>query len=219
MSQARIVLYSGILIAALCGPTPGRAADPPSWRDFKDVQNTSFVEPGGDRAIQLSIDVAAPAPAVYAAFVTSEGFSSWAVPVAHVELRVGGIMESSYDTRAKLGDPNNIRNQIVAYVPDRLLVIRNLQAPPKFANPELFGRTVTIIELNALAADRTRVTITNAGYGSGEGWDTLYRHFEWGDAYTLAELKKRFERGPVDWSALARQQSTQAAVKTVEGSH
>jgi hypothetical protein len=63
-----------------------------SWRDFKDVSNSSFVEASGDRAIQLSVDVAAPAHEVFAAFARrAKDFSSWAVPVAHVELRVGGI--------------------------------------------------------------------------------------------------------------------------------
>jgi hypothetical protein len=63
------------------------------------------------------------------------------------------------------------------------------------------------------------VTLTNAGYGTGERWDTLYRHFEWGDAYTLAELKSRFEHGPVDWAALAAKSKAEAAAHTVEGTH
>lgn len=174
-----------------------------SWRDFPGVSNSSFVEPGGDRALQLSIDVPATPEEVFAAFTTSEGFRSWAAPVAKVDLRVGGMIESSYDAKARIGDPNNIRNQILAYVPGRLLVIRNVQAPSGFADPEYFGKTVTIIELTPLAPRRTRVTLTNAGYGAGERFATLYRHFEWGDAYSLAELRKRFEKGPTDWSRAA----------------
>ena len=218
MKHARLLMRCAVLLAAVWASEPSVAAER-SWRDFKDVANTSFVEPSGDRAIQLAIDVAAPATAVFAAFATSEGFSSWAVPVAYVELKVGGIMESSYDAHAKLGDPGNIRNEILGYVPDRLLVIRNVQAPPGFADPELFRRTVTIIELAPLAADHTRVTITNAGYGAGERFDTLYQHFEWGDAYTLAALKKRFEQGPVDWAALECRRATEAAAKTLPSSH
>ena len=205
-------------IAAVLTVATAAAAEHSS-RDFKEVSNSSFVEPGGDRSIQLSVEVAAPPHVVFDAFTTSEGFSSWAVPVAHVELRIGGFIEASYDAHAKLGDPGNIRNEIVAYVPDRLLVIRNAQAPPGFADPELFRRTVTIIELVPVATGRTRVTLTNAGYGTGERFDTLYKHFEWGDAYTLAELKRRFEQGPVDWAARERERKTQAAVSAVEGSH
>jgi uncharacterized protein YndB with AHSA1/START domain len=218
MTPRRIRVLWGLLLLPLCAAAGGGAAER-SWRDFKDVTNTSFVEASGDRAIQLSIEVPAAAPAVFAAFTTSDGFSSWAVPVAHVEFRVGGYIEASYDARAKLGDPGNIRNEILAYVPDRLLVIRNQQAPPGFADPELFRRTVTVIEFAALAPERTRVTITNAGYGAGEGFATLYKHFEWGDAYTLAELRKRFEQGPTDWAALEQRRAAAAAAKTVEASH
>ena len=126
-------------------------------------------------------------------------------------------MESSYDATAKIGDPNNIRNEILAYVPDRLLVIRNVQAPAGFANPELFHRTVTVIEFAPAGASQTRVTITNAGYGKDKGFDVLYRNFEWGDAYTLAELRSRFEKGPVDWQARAAKERAEAATKVVEG--
>lgn len=182
-----------------------------SWRDFPGVSNTSFTEPSGDRAIQLSIDVPATVHDVYAAYTTTEGFSSWAVPVTQVELRVGGIMESSYDSSARIGDRNNIRNEIIAYVPERLVVIRNVQAPSTLQYAELFQRTVTVIEFTALDDRHTRVTMTNAGYGAGEGFAKLYRNFEWGDAYSLAQLRQRFERGPVDWSAQAAQQQAKSA--------
>jgi uncharacterized protein YndB with AHSA1/START domain len=209
-------LFAGSIAASVAF---GAAAAEHSWRDFKDVTNSSYVESNGDRAIQLSVDVAAPAREVFGAFTTSEGFASWAVPVAHVELRVGGFIEASYDASAKLGDPGNIRNEILAYVPDRLLVIRNQQAPPGFADPELFRHTSTVIEFAATDATHTHVTITNAGYGSGDRWDTLYRHFEWGDAYTLAELEARFVHGPVDWAARAVKHKADAAARTVEGTH
>ena len=60
-------------------------------------------------------------------------------------------------------------------MPDRVLVIRNIQAPAEFADHELFQRTVTIIEFTAIDPRRTRVTITNAGYGGGERFDATRR--------------------------------------------
>jgi len=200
-------------VISLLAATLAAPAEPSvhSWRDFPGVSNTSFTEPSGDRAIQLSIDVPAAVHDVYAAYTTTKGFSSWAVPVTQVELRVGGIMESSYDANAKIGDHNNIRNEIIAYVPERLIVIRNVQAPSALQYAELFQRTVTVIEFAALDDRHTRVTVTNAGYGAGEGFSKLYRNFEWGDAYSLAQLRQRFERGPVDWSAQAAQQQAKSA--------
>lgn len=205
------------VLAASVMALAGAAHAAPSWRDFKGVENSSYVEPSGDRAIQLSAVVPAPAADVYRAFTTTEGFRSWAVPMTKVDLRIGGMMESSYDARAKLGDPNNIKNEIVAYVPDRLLVIRNRQAPAGFADPELFARTVTVMEFQPMGPKATRVVITNAGYGKGERWDTLYGHFEWGDAYMLAQLVKRFETGPTDWAKEAEQAAAKTASNQVEG--
>lgn len=206
-----------LLLAAALTVTAAAAHAEPSWRDFKGVENTSYVEPSGDRAIQLSAVIPAPPAEVFRAFATTEGFKSWAVPVTQVDLKIGGMMESNYDPRAKIGDPGNIKNAIVAYVPDRLLVIRNIQAPPDFADPELFGRTVTIIEFQPAGERRTKVVVTNAGYGRGPRWDTLYGHFEWGDAYTLAQLKKRFETGPTDWAKAAERAASTSAAAQVEG--
>jgi uncharacterized protein YndB with AHSA1/START domain len=205
-----------LAVAAMAMAVPGVAAEP-SWRDFPGVANSSFVEPDGDRSLQLSIDVPAGQQAVFDAFTTSEGFRSWAAPVARVDLRIGGEIEASYDAAAKLGQPDNIRNQIVAYVAPRLLVIRNIQAPPAFADPELFRKTVTTIELVRLDAAHTRVILTNSGYGAGPGFDRIYRHFEWGNAYTLAELRRRFERGPADWTRSAAQRTSADANARVGG--
>lgn len=182
-----------LFAAALIAATPAAAA--PSWRDYKGVSNSSFVEPGGDRSLQLSIDLDAPPEAVFALFATSEGFASWAVPVAKVDLRVGGSIEASYNPKAPIGDPDNIINRIEAYIPARLLVIRNVQTPSSLPNRELFGKTVTMIDFAPLPGGRTRLTLTNAGYGKGEGFDALYRHFEWGNAYTLDRLRQRIATG------------------------
>jgi uncharacterized protein YndB with AHSA1/START domain len=208
------VLAATATAAALA---PNLAGAAPSWRDFKDVANTSFTEPDGDRSLQLSIDVPAPAHDVFTAFSTSAGFSSWAVPMANIDFRVGGMIEASYDSHARLGDPNNIKNAIVSYIPDRLIIIRNVQTPSGFVDASLFQKTVTMIEFAPLDANNTRVTLTNAGYGPGAGFADVYAHFEWGDAYTLHELRKRFVNGPVDWAAAEAKEKANSATKTVDG--
>jgi uncharacterized protein YndB with AHSA1/START domain len=211
----KYLIIAVAISAALASPNTALAAH--SWRDFKDVTNTSFVEPDGDRSLQLSVDVPAPVNAVYDAMTTSAGFASWAVPVAKIDLRVGGMIEASYDANSKFGDPNNIKNQIIAYIPNRLLVIHNVQTPAGFVDSALFQKTVTIMEFTAVDANTTHVTLTNAGYGPGKGFDDVYSHFEWGDAYTLHELRARFVKGPVDWAAMAAQEKAQAATHAVEG--
>ena len=186
-------MFRTLLIFAAIAAPAAAAERQPSWRDYPGVENSSYVEPSGDRAIQLSETIPASAHDVFAAFTTGAGFRSWAVGMAEIDLRVGGMIEASYDAKAKPGDPENIRNRILAYLPDRLLVIRNEQAPKGLPGREAFARTVTMVEFQPLGPKSSRVVVTNAGYGADPDSAAAYRHFEWGNAYTLDALKKHFE--------------------------
>jgi uncharacterized protein YndB with AHSA1/START domain len=197
MLKSMLIAAGALLVFAQGAQAQQTPQQTRSWRDFPGVSNTSYVDAAGQKALQLSMDVPAPPRAVFEAFATSEGFKSWAVAVARIDLRTGGEIESSYDPKAAIGDPNNIKNQIVTYIPDHLLVIRNIQAPKGFAGQGEFQKTVTVVEFDPIVGG-TRVRITNTGYGASPEAQTVYGHFEWGNAYTLAELKKRFQNGPID---------------------
>ncbi|BCW87039.1 hypothetical protein sos41_01650 [Alphaproteobacteria bacterium SO-S41] len=184
------------LAALLAYAVTARAAAP---AEFPHVADTSFVEANGDRSIQLSIIIAAPPEKVFAAFATIEGWKSWAVPFALGEPRVGGVIETSYDPAAKAGDPGNIQNQIAAWIPNRLVVLKNLKAPAGFEHADLFAKTATIIELAPEGAG-TKVTLSGVGFGAGPGFDALYAGFSWGNAYGLENLKRAVEDGPIDWA-------------------
>jgi uncharacterized protein YndB with AHSA1/START domain len=193
----RKTMIAAVALLALAGAANARQAR--SWRDFPGVSNTSYVDAAGQKALQLSMDIPAPPKAVFEAFATTDGFKSWAVAVARIDLRTGGSIESSYDPKVQIGDPNNIRNQIVTFIPDHLLVIRNIQAPEGFAGKGEFQKTVTVIEFTPIeGGTKTRVRLTNTGYGDNDEARKVFGHFEWGNAYTLAELRKRFETGAID---------------------
>lgn len=212
----RLVLAA---VAAVAISSSAIAAEPgfPDWRQYRDVANSSWVEPDGDKVLQLSIVVKATPAQVWRAFTTGEGYREWVAPVANIDLAVDGMIEASYDANAKLGDPDNIRNRIVAYVPERMLSIRNVQAPRALPHRDLFPQISTTMEFEDAGQGRTRVVLTAVGYGKDPGFDVLYRHFEWGNAYTLNELKKRFDTGPVDWAALAERRKAAAASAVVTG--
>ncbi|HRD28303.1 MAG TPA: SRPBCC domain-containing protein [Caulobacter sp.] len=207
------------LVSAAALATAVQAAEPafPDWRQYRDVANSSYVTPDGGRVLQLSVVVKATPAQVWRAFTTGEGYREWVAPVARIDLAVDGMIEASYNAAARIGDPDNIRNRIVAYVPERMLSIRNVQAPRQLPYRELFPQISTTIEMEDLGQGRTRVMLTAVGYGQGEGFDTLYRHFEWGNAYTLDALKTRFETGPVDWAALEAKRKAAAATTVVQG--
>lgn len=191
--SARRFLALALALAAAAAP----AADAPTLKD----QSQRAAD--GSRTLQQAIEVPASAAEAWAAFTTSEGFRAWAAPVASVDFRLGGFIEASYDPDAKIGAPGNIRNEILAYVPQRMLAIRNRQAPPNTGfDAAAFQQLHTVVLFEALAPQRTLVTIVQPGYPSGEPWDTVYRHFERGNGWSLQQLRKRFVDGPADWSRL-----------------
>jgi uncharacterized protein YndB with AHSA1/START domain len=170
------------------------------------VIDASRGEPDGTRTMHMSIEVPAPAAEVWTALTTSEGWRGWAAPMAQVDFRLGGVIETSYNAAAVPGAAGNIRNEIVAYVPQRMLAIRNVQAPLKTSfDVPTFQSLHTVVFVDAVDDRRSRVSFVQPGYRSGEPWDTVYKHFAWGNAWTLEQLKLRFEQGPVDWKKRAEQ--------------
>ncbi len=159
---------------------------------FAQVTNTSYVTPSGDRVLQHGGVVNAPLADVWRAFTTSEGLRTFAAPVAQIDFRAGGIWEASYKPGGKIGDPGNIRNEIVAYVPMRSLTVRVVNAPPDFPYPDVIKNVWTTIELQDLGLNRTRVTSSMAGWKSGPSWDAIYKMFDTNNAIVLTKLQKSF---------------------------
>jgi uncharacterized protein YndB with AHSA1/START domain len=168
--------------------------------DFPNVRDDSYVEPNGNRVLKLSITIDAPVSKIWKLLNSSEGWQSWAVPVAWVDFGIGGMVETSYAATAVRGQPGNIKNSIVAYIPEQLLVLRNVQAPPNFENAEDFGKTVTAINLQSISKNRVRVELDGVGFLATPAFDTLLRKFKYGDSWTLEHLKRAAEQGPVNWA-------------------
>lgn len=174
---------AGLALAAALG-APAAAAG---------VEDLSYRTADGERVIALSATVAAPLAEAWGAFTTAEGFRRWAAPFARIDLRVGGEIEASYDAQARPGEPGNIRNRIVALVPQYLLVLQNVQAPANAPfDVAAFQQTQTVIRLEAIDANTTRIVLHNAGYRDGPGFDSAYRHFHAGNAWTLKRLQTLF---------------------------
>jgi uncharacterized protein YndB with AHSA1/START domain len=172
--------------------------------EFPNVRDDSYTETNGSRVIKLSVIIDAPANKIWKLLTSSEGWQSWAVPVAWVEFGIGGMVETSYTATAARGQPGNIKNAIVAYVPEQLLVLRNVQAPPNFEHAEDFGKTVTAINLRPMSKNRSQVELDGVGFMPTPAFDSLLKKFKYGDSWTLEHLKRAAELGPIDWAAEER---------------
>ena len=158
-----------------------------------DVVDSSSVDAGGARVLQLSIDLNAPPKAVWDAFTDPVQIKRWEAPLAIIDLRQGGTMEESYNAKAKPGDAQNIRHDIIAYVPGRMLVFRNTNAPSALPGRESYKQVVSILEVQDLGGGRTRLILSQTGYAKSPEFDGLYAFFSEDNAELMETLKAALE--------------------------
>ncbi len=161
---------------------------------YPDVHDTSMVDAQGARVLQLSIELEAPPKAVWDAFMDAPTVRRWSAPLAEIDLRQGGTMEESYDAKAPLGGPENIRHEIIAYVPGRIVVFRNTNAPSALPGRNLYHQVVSILQVDGLGARRSRLTLSQMGYAKGPEFDRLYSFFSEDNAELMESLKAELER-------------------------
>lgn len=157
------------------------------------LQLTTPVAPPADfgRKLMTTGVVQATPEQVWAAFTTDVGLISWMVPVAHIDLRIGGTLETSYDANAKIGDPQNIHHRILAFEPNHIFAA-TFDMPAMWPKAHAEGGHWWVLRIEPIAPGWTRVTESILGFGQGEDWDKAYRGFEKGDADTMKKLQQHF---------------------------
>src|SRR5580700_3942460 len=91
MNILRILFILGALGVASAGA---------ATTEFPNVRDDSYTEPNGSRVLKLSIIIDTPVNKIWNLLISSEGWQSWAVPVAWVEFGIGGMVETSYTATA-----------------------------------------------------------------------------------------------------------------------
>jgi len=178
-------------IALTLWAAPAMALPDPPAPAFEQIKGTAG---DGTRFYEDSLVIEAPAAKLWSAFTDITVYRQWAVPVSAIDFRLGGAIEASYDPKGHIGDPQNIRNAFIAYIPGRLLVFQNVQAPDQLPGKADYARTVKTVEFETLGANRTRVTVSGIGFADGKGFDQLYAFFSQGDGQMLVSLKKAMEK-------------------------
>jgi uncharacterized protein YndB with AHSA1/START domain len=148
------------------------------------------VSGAGGKALVIEVTVAAPVSAVWQAFATEKGLTSWLAPSATVDLRPGG------DWLVHFG-PSTGGGTVVSFVPEKELVMSAL-APDKFPAVRA-ARTRAVFTFTA-HGDTTVVRLTQTGWQTGAEWDAAYEYLVAGNAQLMASLVHRFAIGPVDWT-------------------
>ena len=174
MSRTTEILILIVVAGLVSWPKPVLAGDDPSY-----VRAEGVIDAGIDE--------------VWAAWTTKEGVESWMVPVAEVDLRIGGTLKTNYDKAAGIGGPGTIVHHVLALEPKRMLAMR-FDVPDTNADLKIAEKTWWVARFDPLAPSQTRVSVTQCGFGDGPEWEKARGHFEKGNAWTLKQLEKRFAR-------------------------
>jgi uncharacterized protein YndB with AHSA1/START domain len=172
-----------VLAAALAFAAPTLA---------EPVKDSSFIDQTGSRVLQNSLVIDAPAAVVWKALTDQAAYRVWGAPNSWIDLRVGGSVEASFDPKGRPGDAGNLKQEIVGYVPERLLVFRNVSAPP-LPGSALYPKLAIILELRPAGEGGTEVVLSQVGYG-GADFDGLYGFFKTHNPDYLVELKAYAEK-------------------------
>lgn len=171
-----------------------------------------------ERAIDKEVVVKATLEQAWAAWTTREGIVSFFAPDAKVEARVGGAFQIYIDPGAPPGAKGADDMRFLALQPMKMISF-DWNAPPSLPAARA-QRTFVVVRFVPVDENSTRVTLHHTGWGDGGEWDKAYSYFDRSWVTVLANLKKRFEEGPQDWSAWLKQlqvwreqQAVQAAQK------
>jgi hypothetical protein len=138
------------------------------------VHDASFAA-GGQRTLEQWIDIDAAPACVWRQFTDEAAIRASGVAMARVELKGGGVLEEGFTAHPAPGE--TIRHRIIAYLPERLLLLRNEAVPAGLPGADLYPSIVQVISLEPRAGGGTRLTLAHTGYGTGAGYDQLYAFF------------------------------------------
>jgi uncharacterized protein YndB with AHSA1/START domain len=138
--------------------------------------------------------VSAPVSAVWSAWTTTVGLKAWLAPHADIDLRIDGVMRSNYDPKGRLGDAGTIENRVLAYEPERMLSIKVAKAPEKFPFKTKISDMWTVLYFQPTVDCKTSLRIVGMGFGTDEESQRMKEFFIQGNASTLTQLQKHFQR-------------------------
>jgi uncharacterized protein YndB with AHSA1/START domain len=176
------------------------------WCGLALLPALAFPVAAAERAIDKEVIIKATLDEAWASWTTREGIVGFFAPDARIEPRVGGAFSIHMDPGAQPGMKGADDMRYLALQPKKMLSF-DWNAPPHL--PEARAqRTFVVVRFAPVDAANTRVTLHHTGWGEGGEWDKAYAYFDraWGNV--MANLKKRYDSGPYDWTAWLKQLET-----------
>ncbi|MFC1569783.1 SRPBCC domain-containing protein [bacterium] len=151
-----------------------------------------------EKAIFVEIKVKANLKDVWEAWTTEAGIKTFLAPACTIELHPDGQYEIYFNPEAPQGERGGEGLKVLSVQPMEMFSF-TWNAPPALS--EVRNQRTHVIVRFMAEGDRTRVTLTHDGWGSGGEWDMAFDYFQkaWKDI-VMPRLKYRFEYGPIDWN-------------------
>jgi uncharacterized protein YndB with AHSA1/START domain len=168
-----------------------------AWAQPAPAPSSTALLPA-ERAIHERVIVNASLDDVWSAWTTTQGITTFFAPAAHVEARVDGPFEVYINPFGEPGMKGADDMRFLA-VQDRKMISFTWNAPPSL--PEVRRqRTSVTVRFEPQGDKQTIVTLYHSGWGQGGEWDKAFVYFQKAWPGVLANLQKRFDSGPVDWT-------------------
>jgi len=150
------------------------------------------------KAVYKEVTLDAGIDSVWTAWTTPRGLETFFAPRCSVKLEVYGPFEILFFPDADPGSRGAEDCIVLAFQPEEMLSF-TWSAPPQF--PDIRKqRTSVVVRFFPLSERRTKVTLTQTGWGEGGNWDRTYDYFDRAWDIVLGRLAYRFTQGAVDWS-------------------
>ncbi|WP_204346594.1 SRPBCC domain-containing protein [Psychroserpens algicola] len=124
------------------------------------------------------LTVKSPIDSVWKAYTTKKGWENWAVPLAEIDLKVGGYIKTNYNEQGKIGDSTTIVTHIINYVPKKILT---LQAELTDNFPEFMKDDAkdfyNVIYFDELENGNTNIKSFGIGYKNTPKYLSLMNYF------------------------------------------
>lgn len=163
-----------------------------------DQRVTSWVDSTNSNELVLvqEFTVNVPLDSVWNAYTTERGWQNWAVPLAKIDWKVGGIIKTNYNKNGVIGDSTTIVNHIVNYVPHTLIT---LQAEITENFPEFMKKEAediyNVIYFEKSGQGKTTITSYGIGYKNNKKYLSLMQFFISANEKTYNNLIAYLETG------------------------
>lgn len=137
-----------------------------------------------------------PIDSVWNTFTTKEGWESVFVPIAEIDFRINGTIKTSYNKDATIGDSTTIVNNIINYVPNKVLTLQPEISDhfPEFMKKES-KNFYNVIYFSEISSSKTKVESYGIGYRNNSKYLSLLNFFIEGNEMSFMNLITYLETG------------------------